>query len=221
MKEYKAEIVNGHILVNDDRGSKILLDTGSPLSFHAERIVALNGKTYPVRTSLGSADSRYVTDNVGTAVSGLVGMDILGESNLLIDVPGGRVVLGCPTDGMTRIASSQGAYVFMEMEIRGQMVKVILDTGAPISYVSSSLTEGLEVVDVVDDFNPAVPGGKYRVPRYEFSAAFAGQEFRMRAGHLPPALQMAVSILGVKGVVGMEVLKHQPVLIADGVWVNN
>lgn len=221
MKEYKVEFVTGHFLINDDRGSKVLLDTGSPLSFHADGIVALNGKTYNVRTSLGGADSRYVTDNVGTAVSGLVGMDILGESNILIDAPGGRVVFDYATDGMTRVASSQGAYVFMEMEIRGRRVKVILDTGAPISYVSSSLTEGLEVVDVVDDFNPAVPGGKYRVPRYEFSAAFAGHEFLMRAGHLPPDLQMAVSILGVKGVVGIDVLKHQPVLVADGVWVNN
>lgn len=28
--EYKIEIVCGHILVNDDRGSKVLIDTGSP-----------------------------------------------------------------------------------------------------------------------------------------------------------------------------------------------
>ena len=33
---FKIEIVRGHILVNDDRGSKVLIDTGSPLSFHSD-----------------------------------------------------------------------------------------------------------------------------------------------------------------------------------------
>ena len=31
--EYKIEIVCGHILVNDGRGSKVLIDTGSPLKY--------------------------------------------------------------------------------------------------------------------------------------------------------------------------------------------
>ena len=31
--EYKIEIVRGHILVNDDLGSKVLIDTGAPTSY--------------------------------------------------------------------------------------------------------------------------------------------------------------------------------------------
>ena len=42
----------------------------------------------------------------------------------------------------------------------------------------------------------------------------------MMAGHLPDTLQMALSFMGIDGVVGMEVLKRCPVAIADGsVWV--
>ena len=42
----------------------------------------------------------------------------------------------------------------------------------------------------------------------------------MRAGHLPESLRTMLSMLGVTGVIGMELLRHQPILIADGsVWV--
>ena len=220
MKEYKIELVRGYILVNDDRGSKLLIDTGSPLSFHAEGVISLGGETFGVPTSLVEVDSGYVTDNVGTRIDGLVGMDILGRDGLLVDIPKGRVVLGCPTDGMKRVPSRQVfGYVFVDMDIRGRRTTVILDTGAPVSYVSGSLTEGLEVADTVEDFNPSVPGGTFVTPVYDFPATFAGETFGMRAGHLPHLMQ-ALTCFGVDGVVGMELLKRHPFLIADGgVWI--
>ena len=221
MKEYKIEFVSDHILINDDRGSKVLLDTGSPSTFHAGGLVVLDGKTYNVPTSYQGVDSTYATQHVGTALSGLVGMDILGCcGGLLVDVPGGRVVFGYPADGMTRVAPSMsGDRVKMEMEIRSRRVMVLLDTGAPTSYVSRSLTEGLDIVEYREDFNPMI--GRFRVPMFDFPAAFAGREFVMRAGNLPLELERMVASCGVEGAVGMELLKHQPVLIADGVWVNN
>ena len=221
MTEYAIETVRGHILVNDDRGSKVLVDTGSPLSFHSDGIIALGGRSFQVPSSLMGTDSDYVTDNVGVQVDGLVGMDILSESGILIDVPGARIVLGHPTDGMTRLPSrSLFGYVSVGMDIRGRSVNVLLDTGAPVSYVSPSLTEGLVAVDTVTDFNPSVPGGTFSTPIFEFPAAFAGREFGMRAGHLPMLLRATLSIIGVDGVVGMEVFGKIPVLIAGGeVWV--
>ncbi|MBO4568918.1 MAG: hypothetical protein J5674_02945 [Candidatus Methanomethylophilaceae archaeon] len=218
--EYKIELVRGYILVNDDRGSKVLIDTGSPLSFHADGIVALGGRTFNVRTSLMGVDDGYVTDNVGTRIDGLVGMDVLGECGILVDVPGGRIVLSHPTDGMTRVPSSvEFGYVFLDMDMHGRGTTVIFDTGAPTSYVSASFTKGLVPVDHVVDFNPSVPGGKFETLIFEFPATFAGKAFTMRAGHLPHLAQ-ALTYFGVGGVVGMELLKQRPFLIADGgVWI--
>lgn len=218
--EYKIELVRGHILVTDDRGTTVLLDTGSPLSFHRNDVVALGGETFGVPTSLMGTDCSYVTDNVGIRVDGLIGMDILAEG-VLIDVPGGSVVLGHPTDGMTRVPSRPVyGYMSADMDIRGRRATVIIDTGAPTSYVSTSLTEGLEAVDTVEDFNPSVPGGTFTTPIYEFPAAFAGEGFTMRAGTLPLLMRATLPLLGVDGVVGMELLRRRPVLMADGgVWI--
>ena len=221
MTEYTIQLVRGHILITDDRGTTLLIDTGSPMSFHSDGVIAIGGETFNVGTSLMGTDSRYITDNVGAHVDGLVGMNILSQSRFLIDVPGGRVVFGHPTDGMTRVPSGFGlGYMSVDMEIRGRVAKVILDTGAPTSYVSPFLTEGLTSVDTVTDFNPSVPGGTFETPIFEFPASFAGQRFEMRAGHLPTLMQTMISFLGVDGVVGMELLKRQPLLFADGgVWV--
>lgn len=225
MKEYGIELVRGHILMVDDRGSKVLVDTGSPLSFHSDGVVAIDGETAKVPTDLMVADSDYVTRNVGTKVDGLVGMDLLAEKGVLIDVPGGRLVFGQPTQGMTKVPSRYlrvpilgGGYMSVEMEIRGKRVKVIVDTGAPVSYVAPSLTEGLAAKETVKDFNPGA--GEFETPVFEFPAAFAGQAFEMRAGHLPKRLQLEIGLLGMDGVVGMELLRRQPMLLAEGsVWI--
>lgn len=217
--EYKIEIVRGHILVVDDRGSKVLIDTGSPLSFHLDGVIALGGETFNVPTSLMGTGSDYVTENVGTEVDGLVGMDILGNG-ILIDVPNERIVLGHPTDGLTHVPSqSLFGYMAAEMDIRGRKAKVIIDTGAPTSYVMSPLTDGLSAVDNVTDFNPMVPGGTFETPIFEFPVSFAGQQFDMRAGHLPFLIRATLSLLGVDGVIGMELLRRRPLLFANGgVW---
>lgn len=225
MKEYGIELMRGHVLIVDDRGSKVLIDTGSPLSFHAGGVIELDGETVKVPTTLLVADSAYVTENVGTKVDGLVGMDILERKGVLVDVPGRRVVVGQPTEGMTRVPSRflrmpllGGGYMSIEMDIRGQRVKVILDTGAPVSYVNPSLTEGLTAVETVTDFTPGV--GTFETQVFEFPAAFEGQAFEMRAGHLPGSKQWEVDLLGMQGVVGMELLKRRPILIAEGsVWI--
>lgn len=221
MSEYDIKLSNGHILIEGGNG-RLLVDTGSPLSFHESGRLILGGQEFSVSTSLMGTDAEYVSNNVHERVSGLVGMDLIGRlGGVRIDVPAGKLAFGCGTDGMMRIPSHVGmGYVFMDMTVNGRQVRVILDTGAPVSYVSPSLTEGLTPVGRVTDFNPMVPGDTFETPIFEFPASFAGKDFTMRAGHLPQLMGVAISLLGVEGVVGMEILGRIPVAIVDGsVWV--
>ena len=209
-----------HILVDTVDGI-LLVDTGSPMSFHENSLIRLGGEAFPVPTSLMGVDSSYIAEKVGEHVSGLLGMDIISRTGMKIDVPGRQLTLCPSTDGMNRIPSGLGmGYMSIEMVVVGKPARVILDTGAPTSYVSRSFTEGLTPIGQVTDFNPLVPGDTFETPIFEFPASFAGKEFTMKAGHLPGSLQMMLSVLGVDGVVGMEILKRFPVTIADGsVWV--
>ena len=221
MTEYEIKLSIGHILIEGGNG-RLLVDTGSPFSFHESGRLILGGQEFSVPTSLNGTDAEYVSEHVNDRVSGLVGMDIIDRlGGVRIDLPAGKLTFGCGTEGMRRVPSHTGlGYVFMDMTINGRPVHVILDTGAPVSYVSPSLTEGLIPVDRVTDFNPMVPGGTFETSIFEFPASFAGRDFSMRAGHLPKLMDAAISLLGVKGVVGLEILSRFPVAIVDGsVWV--
>ena len=90
---------------------------------------------------------------------------------------------------------------------------------SPTSYEMSPLTDGLSAVDNVTDFNPMVPGGTFETPIFELPVSFAGQQFDMRAGYLPFRIRTTLSLLGVDGVIGMELLRRRPLLLANGgVW---
>ena len=205
-----------HILIETADGM-ILVDTGSPVSFHENGIIRLGNEEFAVNTSLMGVDSSYISDKVGERVSGLLGMDIISKTGMRIDVPCGRLSIHPTSEMMTCLPSRIGmGYVSVEMVVAGIPACVILDTGAPTSYVSPSLTDGLEPVGQVTDFNPLVPGDSFETPVFEFPASFAGREFSMRAGHLPGSLQMMLSLIGVDGVVGMEILKRFPVAVSEG-----
>ncbi len=217
--EYDIILSRDHILIESVDGI-LLVDTGSPMSFHENGLIYLGGEEFPVPDSLMGVDSSYIAEKVGVNVSGLLGMDIISRLGMKIDIPGGKLSFNPSTDGMTRLPSRMGrGYMSMEMVMAGKSANVILDTGAPTSYVSVSFTEGLNPIGQVTDFNPLIPGDTFETPIFEFPASFAGNDFTMKAGHLPGSLQMMLSVIGVDGVVGMEILRRFPVTIADGsIW---
>ena len=219
MNEFDIILSRDHILI-DCTGGMLLIDTGSPLSFHKNACIQLGDEEFPVPTSLMGVDAAYIAEKVGQPVSGLLGMDIIGRTGLKIDIPGGKLSFFPSVDGMVQIPSGMGmGYVSVEMTLAGKPARVLLDTGAPTSYVSRSFTAGLDPVGRTTDFNPLIPGDTFETPVFEFPASFAGKAFSMKAGHLPGTLQM-ISMLGVDGVVGMEILKRFAIAIADGsVWM--
>ena len=218
--EFDIILSRDHVLI-DCAGGMLLIDTGSPYSFHRNACIQLGGREYPVPISLMGVDAAYIADKVGQPVSGLLGMDIIGKIGLKIDIPGGKLSFFPSVDGMVQLPSGMGmGYSYVDMTVAGKPARVVLDTGAPTSYVSKSFTEGLDPVGRITDFNPLIPGDTFETPVFEFPASFAGKAFSMKAGHLPGSLQLPLSMLGADGVVGMEILKRFAIVIADGsVWM--
>ena len=218
--EYNIILSRDHILIKCI-GGILLVDTGSPMSFHENRLIHLEGEEFSVPTTIMGVDSSYIAEKVGVCVSGLLGMDIISKLGMTIDIPKGKLSFRPSTEGMNRILSRMGmGYISMEMVVAGKSASVILDTGAPTSYVSKTFTEGLTPIGQVTDFNPLVPGDTFETPIFEFPASFAGKEFTMKAGNLPSSLQIMLSFIGVDGVIGMEILKRFSITIAEGsIWV--
>ena len=216
MKEYRLQIVSDHLLIESE-GGLVLVDTGSPMSFHKDGVISLCGDAYNVPRSLMNVNAAYVSDKVGTEVSELLGMDIIGKYDTLIDVHQGTITFGCNLEGCSTVPSFtiQGC-IGVYMLVDGKEAKVFVDTGAPTSYIGNSFTNGKVAVDTVSDFSPMASNETFETPVYELSAEFAGKAFTMKLGNLPGELAMMLSFLGADGAVGMELLKRFPIIISKG-----
>ena len=222
MKQYEIILQNGHILVAE-AGGKMLIDTGSPMSFHSAGRITLCGQTFSVPTTLMYVDADYISDKVGTRVEGLIGMDIIGRLGMSVDLPAGTVSFGADTQGWHRIPSSIFGVVRMEITAGGRPASVALDTGAPISYISPAYTDGYERVATKTDFSPFSGTDTFEVPIYELPVSVAGgEDVKMRLGTLPSDVGSMLSMFSLDGAIGLEFLSKTPVLIADGsVWLRS
>ena len=221
MKQYDIILQKGHILVAE-AGGKLLIDTGSPLSFHSAGRFTLCDQTFNVPASLMNVNADYISDKVGTRVEGLIGMDIIGRLGMAVDIPAGTVTFGCGTQGWRRIPSATFGVASMDITVAGRPARVALDTGAPISYIGRAYAEGYEAVDTATDFSPLSAADSFEVPVYEIPVCVGGLEMTMRLGTPPADVGAMIAACGLDGAIGLEFLSGNPVLIADGgVWVRS
>ena len=227
MKDYDILLQNGHILVAEAAG-RLLIDTGSPMSFHGAGRFELGGETFKVPKSLMRVDADYVSEKVfgvrygGTRVEGLVGMDVIGRLGMAVDLSAGKLTFGAGTDGWRRIPSSTFGVVMMDVTVGGRPARVALDTGAPISYIGRGYADGYETIGTVTDFSPFCETDSFEAPVYEIPVGVGEEEFTMRLGTPPNDVGAMIALCGLDGAIGLELLSRKAVLIANGgVWMRS
>lgn len=219
MKEYDIILHNGHILVAED-GGILLIDTGSPASFHSDGRFSLAGETFSVPRSLMNVNADYLSDKVGIRAKGLVGMDVIGRLGMAVDLPAGKLTFGAGTQGWGRIPSSTFGVAAMDVTVGGRPARVALDTGAPTSYIARTYTEGFRQVGTATDFSPFSRADSFEVPVYELPVGVAGRQMTMRLGIPPADVGCMMTLCGLDGAVGLELFSRTPVLVAGGgVWL--
>lgn len=214
MKTFDIILVKDHILINNGEGH-ILIDTGNPVSFHKTGKITLGEENFKVPTSFMGVDCDYVSRNVGVPVDGMLGMDYISRHNTVIDVPGKTILFDADTEGYTEIPSLvTGDRVLIDLSINGRSAKVFLDTGAPVSYVDSSLTEGLESSGTASDFHPVI--GEFTTSLFDVTAQIGDRDFCLTVGNLPFLMQLTLNACGGHGAIGMDLLRQTRVLISNG-----
>lgn len=216
MEENRLQIVSDHLLIESE-GGLLLIDTGSPMSFHKDGVISICGDTYNVPRSLMNVNAAYVSEKVGADVCGLLGMDIIGKHGILLDVSHGWVFFGCSLEGYFPVPTfTRQGCVGVYMLVDGKEARVFVDTGAPVSYISDRFTKGKTAAGVATDFSPMSLDGTFETPVYELPAEIVGKAFTMTLGNLPDELKQRLKLLGADGVVGMELLKRFPIIISKG-----
>lgn len=157
----------------------------------------------------------YLERMVGTRIDVMLGMDILKDQYITIDLPARRLLFGentCPNFinriPMTALLGTPS----IDLEIDGASHRVVVDTGAKLSYVDKSIAANHPVVGKELDFYPGM--GEFETPVYDIPFDIGGESFSLRCGVLPEMLETALRVTGNTGIVGSELYQKFIVCLA-------
>ncbi len=208
------EFVAGHVVASLD-GRRVLVDTGSPVSFgRVEHVQIGDGARAIASGVLGftvETAAEHIRKLPGVApdfgVDVLLGTDLLWGHQLLLDFPSRTLRIG-PSTRQDRApgGSSRTRFLVEDLTVGGGGVLALVDTGAPVSYLSSQHTDGATVSGWARDFFHG--GGDFQVPLRVVPALFRGRGVEVGFAEPPVSVWMAMRLLGVEAIVGTDLLEQ-------------
>ena len=214
MPDTGLELFDGHLIV--DAGGRMLLDTGSPVSFSSTGTVHWAGEEHELATSVLGLDAEELSRLVGTRLDGLIGGDHLGREPFTIDLE--RGVCSFAERGSDRPSTELRVRLMLgvplaTVEFDGAPAEACIDTGAKLSYLDEAHVRGRAPVEETSDFYPGF--GTFETPVYEIPVRIAGAALTMRVGSLPDGLSGMLGMLGIAAIVGTDVFATFPVARFD------
>lgn len=202
MGSFQLVFKKGHALIETLNGL-YLLDTGSTHSFSKDGKIKLGEQEFDVPCELMGVGVRYLSEKVGAEVCGLLGMDIINKTQATISYRSKMLsfsdeeVLGTKAESF----SYQGLRGII-VTLGKQDFKLLLDTGAPVSYAPSWLLDEYEIVDRVEDFSPLTCNDIYETNLYDIPTEVNHKSWMGRYGELPSNLAVLVAMTGADGILG-------------------
>lgn len=208
---HPVTLVHGHIVIDDDQ--HVIIDTGSPLSFHTSGVLNLGGEMIPVASSVPGISKKYLSEKVGINIEGIIGMDFISKHSLLFCLKDGKVSFD---DDVRDIRSFQnikldpllGNLAGIRVKVNGLPANVVVDTGAPISYIHPSFTKGLKRNGTKQDFSPYVGDFQTDVYICEVDTMTGEKAYRQEFGNPPGILAATLERCNVDGIIGVDLFKR-------------
>lgn len=203
---FDLDMYDGHLIFIDD-GKKILVDTGCPVTISRERSFMFMGEEHACHTSFGGNDINSISRLMDYDIDVFMGMDIIERYYIQTDYGHKTVTFSVeplPVEQMssTSIIRGRMGEITINLRIKGKMVKLVLDTGARISYIDQLFTEGETQVETRDDFNPMV--GHFQTPIFVMNASIGDNIFPVHFGILPLKMAMPFQMMGIQGAIGFD-----------------
>ena len=196
----------GHAIV-EVNSRHLLIDTGSPLSI-ARPGITLAGQPIPANEPRGCLSLGCLGTYIGLEIDAIVGMDLLSGLDMRIDtfenrleLTRGRFVTG---EASADVRALRGLPVVpAHFKLQGPN-PLVLDTGAPVSYLRPELLDGLTSQGEYTDFHPSY--GEFTTPVYRRSFTINNRKFVLLFGLLPKVLEETLLPESIDGIIGSEIL---------------
>lgn len=195
-----------------------IMATGAPRSFGKIGAIQLEDEDFTIADNYMGMTIDDVLDvmltekHQGLPIVGLLGMDILGCFDHVIDCTAQTIALSraqqdCWGDVIT-LTQFMGTPV-LPVTIADRDYAMVLETGASISYFQDASIKDFPSAGTTQDFYPGY--GRYETETHEVTMTLGGQTFTLRCGILPDALSVMMEMTGTTGVVGNELLRDRKV----------
>lgn len=196
----------GHLFVEHD-GELWLLDTGAPCGFGHSRVITFVGESFSLASDYLGLDAEALSRFTGVRCVGLLGADVLGRFDHILDVPNGTLAVS--PDELTHDGHRVELTEFMgipiiDARLGDETCRMFFDTGARFSYFQGDSLESFPQAGVVTDFYPGV--GHFETQTHSVPAMIGGVSRTLRCGRLPELLGLTLMMAGTRGIVGNEIL---------------
>ena len=213
MVSFSLQLIDGHAII-ESGNHRILIDTGSPQTIHTSTTLDFMGKSYACSKEFGGVSSARLSTLIGSPVTTLLGMDILSQFKVLFDYFNSCIWFS-ETDMLSKGAAIPlrqfSTIPIVELEVLGRPLKFFLDSGAKLSYLEGSLTQGLLSQGTGSDFHPSY--GAFETPIYTLECKVAGATFPVNFGNLPSQLAGLLAQANVQGIIGFDLFNRFQVLL--------
>ena len=216
--------VNNHIII--DNGHNILVDMGSPVSFHNSGFLVLGDTRINVFSSLPMLSTEFLSVNIGCRIDGLLGMDLMNKVPTSIRLNDGIMVF----DDDERYSIQFQMYplfiieyelLAIRMSVNHKEVKMVVDTGAQISYIRKEFISGLELDKTMKDFSPYNCSFKTDTYICETDTLIGHTAFPQRFGIPPKEILSILDLFQADGIIGIDLFRRYDLQIRGGALYTN
>lgn len=211
MASFPLRLSQGHLFTVLD-GQTWLVDTGGPQSFGNPGALVIGDRRFQISPSYANLTPKQLSGFVKEPCAGLLGMDILSQFHLTLDVPGQTMILSpapaAPHGTRLTLRFFMGIPI-LEAEIGDSRQSLFFDTGAQHSYWQNNGLTRFPPEGTVSDFYPGF--GQFETALHRVPLHLAGKTRECLFGRLPDLLGMTLKLAGVHGILGNEVCRKQKV----------
>jgi hypothetical protein len=205
--EYTVAVLGGHLILRHD-AQVLLLDTGSPVSVGRGSPWRFLGRDFPIQSRYNGMTTEELSETLGTQIDVLLGADVLAQFRVTIDTETSRVAFGDDewlAGARVLPLHTVGGLPVVDVSLAGRSRRMLLHTGATVSCLASGDTGPYPCVGTARDFYPGL--GEFATELRVVPITFGSHTDELECGSLPTALERALLMVGVHGLVGTNLLR--------------